>query len=38
MKKERPDSVVYNDEKGYNASLLPYATSVSGPIIKIDNI
>lgn len=37
-KKERPDNVVYSDEKGYNASLLPYATSVSAPVIRVDDI
>jgi len=38
MKKERPDNVVYTDEIGYNASLLPYSTSVGAPVIKIDDI
>jgi hypothetical protein len=38
MGKDKPDNVVYNDEKGYNASFLPYATSVSAPIIKVDDV
>ena len=38
MKKERPDNVVYNEETGYNSSLLNYSTNVGAPVIKIDNI
>ena len=38
MKKERPDNVVYNEDNGYNASLLNYPTSVGSPVIKIDNL
>lgn len=38
MKKERPDNIVYSDEKGYNASLLPYSTSVGAPAITIDDL
>lgn len=38
MEKERPDNVVYSETKGYNASLLPYSTSVGGPVIKIDDL
>ena len=38
MKKERPDNVVFSDEKGYNASLLPYSTSVGAPVIKVDDL
>lgn len=38
MKKERPDNVVYTDDKGYHASLLNYPTSVGSPVIKIDNL
>ena len=26
MKKDRPDHIVYSEEQGYTASLLPYAT------------
>ena len=38
MEKSKPDNVVYTKEKGYNASMLPYATSVSAPVIKIDDV
>jgi len=38
MKKERPDNIVFSDEKGYNASLLPYSTNVGAPAIKIDDL
>ena len=38
MKKERPDIVVYSEEKGYNASKLEYSTSVGAPAIKMDNV
>ena len=38
MKKNKPDNIVYSDEEGYNASLLPYATNVGAPIIKLDDI
>jgi len=36
--KERPDNVVYSDEKGYNASLLTYSTNVGAPVIKMDDV
>ena len=38
MEKEKPDNIVYTKEFGYNASMLPYATSVGAPIIKVDDI
>jgi hypothetical protein len=38
MKKDKPDNVVFSDEKGYNANLLPYSTSVGAPVIKIDDV
>ncbi|WP_395051952.1 DUF2452 domain-containing protein [Flavobacterium sp.] len=38
MKSKRPDNVVYNENDGYNAALLPYSTSVGAPIIKVDDI
>ena len=38
IKSKRPDNVVYSEDQGYNASLLPYATSVGAPIIKIDDL
>jgi hypothetical protein len=38
MKKDKSDNIVFSEEKGYNASLLPYATNVGAPIIKIDDL
>ena len=38
MEKDKPDNIVYSDEKGYNASILPYATNVGAPLIKIDDL
>lgn len=35
---KKPDNIVYNEEQGYHAKLLPYATSVGAPVIKIDDI
>ena len=38
MKKDKPDNIVFSEEKGYNASMLPYATTVGAPVIKIDDL
>ena len=38
IKKEIPDNIVYSDELGYNASVLPYATSVGAPVIRVDDL
>lgn len=38
MESKRPDNVVYSDEEGYNASILPYATNVGAPAIRIDDL
>lgn len=38
MKKERPDNIVYSDEKGYHASSLTYSTTVGAPVIRIDDV
>lgn len=38
MKKDRPDNIVYSEEHGYNAKLLPYATNVGAPVIKADDL
>ena len=38
IKSKRPDNIVYSENEGYNASVLPYATSVGAPIIKIDDL
>lgn len=36
--KKKPDNIVWDEEKGYNAGLLPYGTSVSAPAIVHDDI
>ncbi|PWJ97494.1 hypothetical protein BC749_107296 [Flavobacterium araucananum] len=38
MKKDKPDNIVFSEEYGYNARLLPYATSVGAPVIKADDL
>jgi hypothetical protein len=38
MEKDKPDNIVYSDEKGYHASILPYATNVGAPLINIDDL
>ncbi|WP_395049472.1 DUF2452 domain-containing protein [Flavobacterium sp.] len=38
MKKQKPDNIVFSQEKGYNANLLPYATTVGAPVIKTDDV
>ena len=38
MKKDKPDNIVYSEEHGYNAKLLPYATNVSAPVVKADDL
>ena len=38
MSSKKPDSIVYSDENGYNASQLNYGTSVGAPVIKMDNL
>ena len=38
MKKHKPDNIVFDTESDrYNASLLPYASSVGAPSIKIED-
>jgi len=37
-KKKYPDQVVYDEEKGFNASILPYATNVGAPAIIVEDI
>lgn len=32
------DNIVYDDEQGYNAKLLSYATTIGAPVIKIDDV
>ena len=38
MEKERPDNIVFSEQQGYNASLLPYATNIGAPLIKVDDV
>jgi hypothetical protein len=38
MENKKPDNIVYSEDKGYNASFLPYSTSVGAPIIRVDDI
>ena len=38
MKKKKPDNIVYDHESdSYNASILPYSTSVGAPSIQIED-
>ena len=38
MESKKPDNVVYSKTEGYNASILPYATNVGAPAIRIDDL
>jgi hypothetical protein len=38
MKKKKPDAVVWNEEEGYNASILPYGSNVSAPAISQEDV
>ena len=38
MKNEKPDNIVFSDQEGYNASILPYATNVGAPAIKTEDV
>ena len=38
MDNKKPDTIVYSEEQGYNASLLPYATNVGAPVITTDDV
>jgi hypothetical protein len=37
-KKKKPDNVVFSEQDGYNAKLLPYSTNVGAPAIKMNDI
>jgi hypothetical protein len=37
-KKKYPDNVVWSEERGYYAHLLPYATNIGAPVITPDNV
>ena len=38
MEKKKPDNIVFSEEKGYNASILPYSTNVGAPVIRVDDL
>lgn len=38
MGKEIPDNIVFSEGQGFNASILPYATNVGAPVIKMDDL
>ncbi|MFV8358917.1 DUF2452 domain-containing protein [Flavobacterium sp. LS1P3] len=38
MENKKPDNVVYTVEAGYNANVLPYATGVGAPVIRVDDV
>ena len=38
MEPKKPDNIVYSETEGYNAHILPYATSVGAPAIRIDDL
>lgn len=38
MNKDKPDNIVFSEEKGYHARLLPYGTNVGSPVIKINDV
>ena len=39
MKKKKPDSIVWDDTNNkYFAKILPYSSSLGGPIIKVPNV
>jgi hypothetical protein len=38
METKKPDNIVYTEDNGYNANVLPYATSVGAPMIKVDDV
>ena len=38
MENKKPDNIVYTVEAGYNANVLPYATGVGAPVIRVDDV
>jgi hypothetical protein len=38
MPDKKPDNIVYSETEGYNANILPYATNVGAPAIRIDDL
>jgi hypothetical protein len=37
MENKKPDNIVYSVEEGYN-NVLPYATTVGAPVIRVDDL
>lgn len=38
MPDKKPDNIVFSETEGYNANILPYATNVGAPAIRIDDL
>lgn len=38
MKKKYPDNIVYDENEGFNANILPYGSNVGAPTIKVEDI
>ena len=38
MELQKPDNVVFSEQEGYYANLLPYSTNVGAPVIKLDDV
>lgn len=38
MENTKPDNIVFSEEQGYNARVLPYGTNVGAPTIKTDDV
>lgn len=38
MSKDKPDLVVWSEERGYYAKELQYGTNLSAPVIRIENV
>jgi hypothetical protein len=38
METKKPDNIVYTPEQGYNANVLPYATTVGAPVIQVADV
>jgi hypothetical protein len=38
MKKKYPDNIVYDENEGFNANILPYGSNVGAPAIKVEDI
>jgi hypothetical protein len=38
MEEKKPDNIVWDKEKGYNAAILPYASNIGAPAISLDDV